>query len=122
MARKPAPAVRALPRRLNLLADAPDLARAARVEAAARGRPTGARHRALEPDSSVRRGRIRHRDRGEQGTRVRVIRRAEDFLHRAQLHQLPEVHHADTVGDMPLQAQVMRDEDIRRVEPPPQLR
>src|SRR6266545_157263 len=84
VAREPARAVRVLPGRLDLLADAAELARAARVEAAAGGRPPGARHRAFESDGGGGRGRIGHGDRGEQRARVRVIRGTEDLVHRAR--------------------------------------
>src|SRR2546429_6953628 len=68
-------AVRAPKRRLDVLADAPQLARTPGVEAAARWRATGARYGALEPDRGGPRGGIGHGSRGEQRPRIRVIRR-----------------------------------------------
>ena len=55
----------------------------------------------------VGRGRDRHEGRG-----VRVARRADDRLGRADLHDLAEVHHRDPVGDDPGQRQVVGDEQV----------
>src|SRR5438309_1639119 len=66
VAREPMRAVRAPKRRLDVLADAPQLARTPGVEAAARWRATGARYGALEPDRGGPRGGIGHGNRGEQ--------------------------------------------------------
>ena len=55
---------------------------------------------------------------GEQRLGIRVMRRREDFLHRALLHDLPEIHDRHPVRDMAHQRQVMADEDHGRAAVP----
>ena len=82
--------------------------RASRVEPAATRDPGRVGHLALEHH-----GRelldLRH-DR-EEGPGVGVLRRLEDLLGRAALHDPAEVHHGDPVGDVPRQAHVVGDHD-----------
>ena len=100
-----------LERRLGRLADLAELARAARVEDAARRRVRGARDLALEPDPLAPHAVDRRHGR-EQRLGVRVVRPVEDRLGRAQLHQPAEVEHGDAVGQVADDAEVVRDEDV----------
>src|SRR3954469_14613929 len=101
-----------LPRRLDLRAQARDRARAARVEAAARGRVARARDRAMQADAWARAGGER-RDRRQERLGVGMVRRLEDALGRADVHDLAEIHHRDAVGDVADDGEVVRDEDVR---------
>ena len=49
---------------------------------------------------------------GEQRLGIRMMRAAEDALGGAELHDAAEIEHGDLVGEIPHDAQVMRDEDI----------
>ena len=71
-------------------------------------------HITLEPDA-VFLADLQARRRGEQRLRVGVMRRAEDDVGRADLHQAPEVHHPDAIGDVAHDPQVVRDEDVGEV-------
>ena len=84
--------------------------RAARVEPAAPGHVLGIRR--LPRQEHGRAPRVRQ-DR-QQGARVGVGRRGEDLLHRAGLHDPPQVHHRDPVGDVPGQSQVVRGDQGRQ--------
>ena len=86
---------------------------AARVEHAARRRRRrrsgcrpASRMRSRPPPSTVGHGR-------QQRLRVRVVRAVEDDVRRAELHQPPEVEDGDPVGDVPHDAEVVRDEEVR---------
>src|SRR3989449_2122820 len=99
VAREPMRAVRAPKRRLDVLADAPQLARTPGVEAAARWRATGARYGALEPDRGGPRGGIGHGNRGEQRPRIRVIRRGGELAPRAPPPAPAPAHDARPGGE-----------------------
>ena len=91
-----------------------EAARAARVEDAAGRRVGGARDVALEPDALALLA-VDRRHRREQRLRVRVVRAVEDDLGRAELHQPPEVEHGDAIREVAHDAEVVRDEEVRRV-------
>ena len=55
------------------------------------------------------------RDGGQQRLRVRMVRSAEDRLRIADLHDPPEVHHGDPVGEVAHDAQVVRDDQVARL-------
>ena len=42
--------------------------------------------------------------------------RLEQALGRAHLHDFPQIHHRDPAADVPDQAQVVRDEEIRQLQ------
>ncbi len=57
---------------------------------------------------------IRHR--GEQHPRVRMLRRREQTARRRELDDASQVHHADAVGDVVNDGEVVRDEQIGEAE------
>ena len=71
--------------------------------------PPGRNARALQH-------RVRNRNRGEEGTGVRVSRPAIELTSRRHLDDLAQVHHRDPVGDVLNDRQVVRDEEIGQVE------
>ena len=88
---------------------------AAGVELAAgrrvgRGRDGALQHHALALDSRVRDGNGR-----EQRLGVGVQRMAKNVVGLAVLHQIAQVHNADSVGDMLDDGQIVGDEKIRQV-------
>ena len=58
---------------------------------------------------------------GEQPLRVGVLRIAEDLRDRSLLDDLAFQHHADAVGDLAHDAEIVGDEEHRHVEPALQL-
>ena len=70
-------------------------------------------HRRVRP----RRRRIGLRLGGEQGARIGVLGRAEDALDRTALDDLALLHHADPVGQLAHDAEVVGDEQHRHAEP-----
>src|ERR1700694_2044329 len=104
-------------RGLLVFADRADLAGTARVEDAAAGCLGSARYVAFQPDSVL----LAHLEAGgggQQGLCVWMVRRAEDRIRSAYLHQPPEGKHADPIGDVADYAEVVRDEDVRKVAIP----
>ena len=93
-------------RRLGLVADRADLARAAGVEDAAARRIGGARDLALEPDPLAAAA-VDRRHGGEQRLGVRVMGPVEHGLGRAELHDPAQVEHGDAVGDVAHDAEVV---------------
>ena len=63
----------------------------------------------------------RKRDGGEETPGIRHLGVVEDLAHRARLHDLPAVHHADAVGGAGDHAEVVRDQDDGHTEPNLQL-
>ena len=57
-------------------------------------------------------GRVRRRAHRHERLGVRVARRADDLLGRADLHDLAEVHDGDPVGEHPGERQVVGDEQV----------
>ncbi|MNL13966.1 hypothetical protein D3C87_1348900 [compost metagenome] len=55
------------------------------------------------------------RHRRHQHAGVGLFRARQDFLARAHFHQAPAVHHRDAVGDLRHHAEVVRDEQHRRI-------
>ena len=70
---------------------------------------------------SRRRVEVEARQAAQQSPGVRVERLIEDRVHRALLHDVPGVHDQDVVAHLGDDAQVVRDQDDRRVELGPQL-
>src|SRR3954451_24066752 len=99
-------------RRLLLLADRADLARAARVEDAAARRVRRARDLAGELDPLAPTA-VDRRHRREQRLGVRMVWSVEDRLGGAELHQPAEVQHGDAVREVADDAEVVRDEEVR---------
>ena len=93
-------------RRLGLVADRADPARAAGVEDAARRRIGRARDVALEPDPLAAAA-VDRRHGGEQRLGVGMVRAVEDDIGRTELHQPAEVEHRDPVGDVAHDAEVV---------------
>ena len=87
--------------------------RAARVELAACGRIARGRDAALKDDAVHLVIRIGHRDSREQRLGVGMQRMGKDLVRRGILDQIAEVHHADRVGDVLNNGEVMRDERSR---------
>ena len=98
---------------LLLLADRADLPRTARVEHTAGRWIGGARDLAREADALPRRA-FERGDGGQQRLRVRMVRPAEHVLGRADLHQPAEVQDGDPVGQVADDAEIVRDEEVRR--------
>ena len=96
-------------RRLLLLADRPDLARAAGVEDTSRRRPHRARDLALQAQGTARL--LRRRGRHE-ALRIGMVRAEEHGLRRTDLHQPPEIQHGDTVRDVAHHPQVVAHEEV----------
>ena len=90
--------------------------RAARVEAATRGRVD--RRSDLAPelllDTPV--PRVRIRNRFDQHLRIRVLRLTDDTLRQAGLDDLSQVHHDDAVRHVACDAEVVCDEQERNAE------
>ena len=59
---------------------------------------------------------VEPRDRAEQAPGVRVLRVVEELALRPVLDDAARVHHGDVVGDVGDDAEVVRDQDHRRVE------
>ena len=95
----------------SLLAHGAELARAPRVEDAARRRVGCARNLALEADAgalvAVERGHGR-----EQRLRIGVMRGREDGCGLAELHDAAEVEDGDPVGQVADDAEVVGDEEV----------
>src|SRR5919201_2420 len=100
-------------RRLLELADLADLARAARVEHATGRRVRSGGNLALEIDARPLLA-LQRRHRREQHLRVWMVRRREEVLRRAVLHQAAEVEHRNAVGEVAHDAEVVADEDVAR--------
>src|SRR6266550_2465271 len=88
---------------------------AARVEGASRGWVRRRRHVAREHDPLPLRVRVRDRYGRQEGRGVRVARAAVQHRRRRPLHELPEVHHGDLVGDLSHHGEVVSDEEVREV-------
>ena len=58
---------------------------------------------------------VEARDALQQAERVRVARRAEELLRRAGLHEHARVHHVHALAHARDDAEVVRDQDQRRV-------
>ena len=91
--------------------------RAARVERAARRRRDQARRLTRDRLEPLR-VRVDPREAVHQADRVRVARRVEDREDVAELDDAARVHHDDAVGELGDQAEVVRDQDDRRVRLP----
>src|SRR4051794_23263798 len=89
---------------------------AAWVEATARRGIERARDVAAEDDPRPAELRIRDRDRGEQGLRVRMLGVAEHLATIRHLGDLAEVHHGDAVTDVLDDAHVVGDEEVGQPE------
>ena len=85
--------------------------RAARMEGAAGRRVQRVGHLALHRRARAA-GVVHLRDRVQQHARVGMARVAEQLVLAGQLHQAPQVHHADLVAHMPHHRQVVRDEKV----------
>ena len=72
-------------------------------------------HIALQNDPVTVSGRFRIRNRncGKQGQRVRMNRMIHQLVRVRNLHHVSQVHNRNTVGDMLYNQKVMRDEEIR---------
>ncbi len=99
-------------RRLLLLADVADLPGASRVEDAARRRRYRARDLALQADTGPFASAER-RHSGQQRLRVGMVRALEHAIGVAHLHEPAEIQHGDPIGEVPHDAQVVRDEHVR---------
>ena len=99
-------------RRLLLLADRAQLAVAAGVEDAARGRGRRARDLALEPDPLAAAA-VDRRDGREERLGVRMVRAGEHDVRRPELLQAAEVEDGDPVGDVADDPEVVGDEEVR---------
>ena len=73
--------------------------------------------RRIELDPLARRVRIEHGDRAEQRPGVRMRGAREERPRVAQLDDLPHVHHRHAAADVFDQPQVVRDEEIRQLQP-----
>ena len=93
-------------------------ARTARMEAAALGRVDRVRDVSCEDErlAAPAAARVRDRDGREQRAGVRMPRGCIEVVGRRELDELPQVHHGDAVGDVPDDAQVVGDEDVREAE------
>ena len=96
--------------RALLVALLAELSRATRCERATLRGIEHARQVALEDDLAFGDLGIRDRHRGEQRLGVRVIGWREDLVGGAALHDLTEVHHHDSVGQVPDHAEIVADE------------
>ena len=101
--------------RALVVANLPDLSRTTGAERASLRWVQDARQVAFEHDLALGDLRVGDRHRGEQGLGVRVVRRREESLGRTTLHDLAEVHHDDAVGEITHNAQVVADEEQRRL-------
>ena len=99
-------------RRLGLLADRAELARAAGMEDASGGRRRGAWDVALQADP-VASAAVDRRHRRQQRLRVRVVRAVEHDIRRTELLEASEVEDGDPVRDVTDDAEVVRDEEVR---------
>ena len=99
-------------RRLLLFADVPDLPRASRVEDAARRRRYRARDLALQADARPF-ALAERRHRRQQRLRVGMVRALEHAIGVAHLHEPAEIQDGDPIGQVPHDAQVVRDEHVR---------
>ena len=88
-------------------------ARAARGEGAAPLHLGGARERPLQEDARALVVRVRHRHGGQERLGVGVVGRREHGLDRAELDDLPQVHHRDVVGEIAHHGEVVGDEHER---------
>ena len=87
-------------------------------ESASRGRVRGARNVALEHDPLALAAQVRGLDRNgrEKRLRVRVHGRLVELLSSPDLHDPPEVHHRDAVGNVSDDREVVRNEDVGEPE------
>jgi hypothetical protein len=58
---------------------------------------------------------VHRQARGQERSRIRVLRGFVDGLHRATLDDVAEIHHQDPVADELDDVEIMRDEQIRIV-------
>src|SRR2546425_3656391 len=105
------------PQRRRLRAAPLALARmwAARMERASRRGMRGRWDVAGEHDATLGRVGVRLRYGRQQRARIRMARLRVDLRRRRALHDLPEVHDSDVVGDVPHHGEGMRNEQIREV-------
>ena len=97
--------------RLLLLADRPELARAAGLEDTAGRRIAGRGNFAFQPDA---RGSLAFEPghRRQQRLRVGMVRTGEDAFGGPDLHDAAEIEHGDLVGEIAHHGEVVRDEDV----------
>jgi len=84
----------------------------ARVEVAAGGRIDWARYITGENGLASAFSRIRHRDGGQKGLRIGVFGVRIEMSVRSHLHDLPEIHHRDTIAEVLHDGQVMRNNNV----------
>src|SRR5215469_4843677 len=68
------------------------------------------------PDAALAAHRLGHRYGGHQRDGVRVVWRGVQRVPPRDLHQLAEVHHRDSVADVPVDRQIVSDHDVGQAE------
>ena len=95
-------------------AGVPQMMKAARMESAAGWRVRRAGKVTLENDSPPLSGGIRFRDSRKQCLGIGVARIGQDLLGRTGLHQVAEVHHRHTAGNLADDGQIVGYEQVRQ--------
>src|SRR5712691_11769394 len=90
--------------------------RTSRPEAASARWLQGGRNFAGQDDPPSLPPRVRHRDGGEQGARVRMGTTLEHLQGLSEFHDFSKVHDRDVIREVAHEGQVVRDEEVREPE------